>query len=310
MSAPTARLIREKSMRTFRELATILIPTLFASGLASAAPLDDLLQCADWDALARPPREIADGIASDTRAQCRVFALANATTVECAATRAISVFGLPTQEFGFADARDGAHRVSVVFRAAPERVRDAVAARLKTSFAPGPDDSFIARLDNPTTREIRVSPREDGSTTLVCLRQPPRDEAEGIAQGIDAQRGGIAGHLSFPGGTLPPMRVCAVPREPTLRARCIVTAVDTADFLIAGLTPGDYDVASFALSGNANRFVGAHASRLDDCGPNRTDCAGGVLVPVTVRAGQVITDVDPDRFYTQLPARFDIVYGD
>jgi hypothetical protein len=42
---------------------------------------------------------------------------------------------------------------------------------------------------------------------------------------------------------------------------------------------------------------------LPDGPPNPPGCAGGLLVPVDVRAGEIRTAIDPDRVFTDLPPR-------
>jgi hypothetical protein len=295
-----------------------MTPTRYVFALVAAAcstavlaqddPLAALLACDVPAIAALTPGDLAARLAAEPGLTCRERQLRTGTSIECDSARDRQALGLVTREFGSTQGNDGERGVRIVFRASAPRVRDAAATRLRTTFR-ADDDGFIATLAAQPPHDVRVLPREDGSTVLSCTQRIARDEAEGLALGIDATRGGIAGRLSVPGDErpLPAMRVCAVPRDAYLRARCIVTAEGATDYLITGLAPGPYDIASFALAHNSNGWVGAHATRLGDCGPNRTDCAGGMLIAVDVRAGRIVTDIDPDRFYTTLPPRFDLV---
>jgi hypothetical protein len=281
---------------------------LLASSRAGAADaLADLLACRDRAALDVPAGVLEARFANHATLRCKSLELRSASMVECDAEPAIALFGLTTREVGAASDRDGTRRVRSVYRASPARLRDAVAASLRVAFEAESDERWVARLANDTRRRIEIAPREDGSSVLLCVLDPPRDEAGDLALGIDRTRGGIAGRLAFPGGSEPPMRICAVPLDPRLRTRCIELARGRDDYLITGLVAGDYHVVAFALADNPNRLLGAYARPLEDCAPNQPGCAGGLLVPISVRAGVVATDIDPDRWFTKLPARFDEV---
>jgi hypothetical protein len=290
-----------------RILPTALL-CLLAGPAPAAGPLSaTLFECSDWTALDVAAGALEAALLADPGLACRELRLRQGSAVECEAASARSIAGLPAREFSAASDVDGTRRLRTVFRASPARVRDALAARQRLRFEPAGDDRWVARDAQHPRHRVEVSVREDGSTLLVCALDPPRDEAGEIALGIDQARGAIAGRVSFPGGLRAAMRVCAVPREPTLGTRCVVVPAGRSDFLIGGLAPGDYDVVSFALADNPDRLVGAYASPLEDCAPHQPGCAGGLLVPVRVRAGAVTTDIDPDRFFTDLPSRFDAV---
>ena len=291
-----------------RRILPIALLCLAAAPAVAIEPPDAaLFACADWTALDVAAGVLEARLAADPALACRELRLRQGSAVECEAAAARTIAGLAAREFGAASDVEGARRVRTVFRASPARVRDALAARSGLRFERAGEDRWIARAADQPRRRVEVAAREDGSTVLVCALDAPRDEAAELALGIDHGRGAIAGRVSFPGGLGAPMRVCAVPREPTLRARCVVVPAGRDDYLVAGLAPGDYDVVSFALSDNSDRLVGTHATPLEDCAPHQPGCAGGLLVPVRVRAGAVETDVDPDHFVTDLPARFDEV---
>jgi hypothetical protein len=290
-----------------RILPTALLCLAAGPALAAEPPGAALFECTDWPALDVAAGALEARLLADPGLACRELRLRQGSAVECEAATARTIAGLPAREFGAASDVDGARRVRTVFRAAPARVREALSARQGLRFEAAGEDRWIARAADHPRRRLEVAAREDGSALLVCALDPPRDEAGEIALGIDHGRGAIAGRVSFPGGLRAAVRVCAVPREPTLRARCVVVPAGRDDYLLAGLAPGDYDVVSFALQDNPDRLVGTHATPLEDCAPHQPGCAGGLLVPVRVRAGAVETDIDPDRFVTDLPPRFDEV---
>lgn len=290
-----------------RILPTTLLCLLAGPAMAAEALPATLFDCGDWPALDVAAGTLEARLLADPGLACRELRLRQGSAVECDAATPRSIGGLPAREFGAASDVDGTRRVRTVFRAAPARVREALAARRGLRFEAASEARWIARDAGHPRRRVEVATREDGASVLVCALDPPRDEAGELALGIDHGRGAIAGRVSFPGGLRAAMRVCAVPREPKLQARCGVVPAGRDDYLLAGLAPGDYDVVSFALHDNPDRLVGTHATPLEDCAPNQPGCAGGLLVPVRVRAGAVATDVDPDHFVTDLPPRFDEV---
>lgn len=284
-------------------LSTLLAPTL-----AVAAGPATLFACADWNALDARAGALESRLLGEPGLACRELRLRQGSAVECDASPPIDVGGLPAREVGAASDADGTRRVRAVFRASAPRLRDLTAARTGLRFESGGADRWVARDPAHPRRRIEILAREDGASLLLCVLAPPRDEAGDLALGLDAERGGIAGRVSWPDGSRPAQRVCAVPRVPTLRPRCVDRPAGEDDFLIAGLAPGDYDVVAFAFDPRGvRRAVAAHANPLADCPTDAPGCASGLLVPVTVRAGSVTTDVDADRTFTRLPARFDEV---
>lgn len=284
-------------------LAALLLPTLVAAGVPP-----NLFACADWDALDAPAGALEARLLAEPGFACRELRLRQGSAVECDADPPLAIAGLPAREVGAASDADGTRRVRAVFRASAPRVRDLAAARARLRFEADGDDRWVARDPAHPRRRIEVLAREDGASLLLCVLDPPRDEAGDLALGLDAARGGIAGRVAWPDGARPALHVCAVPRVPTLRPRCIDRAPGQDDYLIAGLAPGDYDVVAWAIDADGpRRTVAAHASPLEDCPSDAPGCASGLLVPVTVRAGVIATDIDADRTFTRLPPRFDEV---
>jgi hypothetical protein len=266
---------------------------------AHAFELDAILHCRDPDAFGTTPTELVRAYTGDSSVDCRFINLGGGSSAECELMGARSVYGLPTREFSLSRLADGTKRVRTVFRAGPERVAGAVAAARGVAFGAEADGRRVALFPDDPKRQFVVERREDGSTGLGCI-----ERIELLpGSGVDERHGGIAGHLSFPGRATPPMRVCALSadRNPP---RCVSYEAGQVDFLIGGLLPGEYYVFAYPKADNPEGFTAAHTQRFKDCPPNRTDCAHGVLKRVYVRAGQVLTDIDPDAFYTELPAQF------
>ena len=116
--------------------------------------------------------------------------------------------------------------------------------------------------------------------------------------------GEISGRLSFMRPEIPPMRVCALPAGGG-RAYCVDTDAMQLEYLIDGLPALEYYyVLAYPQEDNAERVTMAYAEPVAGCGPNRLDCASGVLKKVFLNAGQRITNVDPASYYTRLPPRF------
>lgn len=279
-----------------RRGAATLLAVLIATP-AAALDLDALLACREAQAFERSPGEIASELAADPRTRCRHIVLTGGSTMECELTASRTAFGLPTREFSVSRLGDGIQRVRLVFRAGDERTAAAVASARGVRFERDADGRRVADGDGAPIARFLVERREDDSSVLVC-EAGVRDTL--AVPGVDAAHGGITGDLAFPGGRVPPMRVCAVPAG-RMPARCVRTAAGAAEYLIGGLVPGEYYLLAYPQADNPNRFTAAYTSRFRDCPPNRTDCAHGVLLRVYVAGGQVLTDIDPDAFYTELP---------
>jgi hypothetical protein len=284
-----------------RRLACIL-PLAFAAAEVDAVDLARVLACQDRSALESADADLDAALRSRAADRCRVLTLRSGTALECDLDAPLTVAGLATREIGSARDRDGARRVRSVFRASASRVRDTLSAR-GLRFEAVDEDRRSSSVGIDGRLRVEVSAREDGSSVLACVLAPLRDEAGDLALGIDAQRGGLSGRTRFPGGALPATRVCAVPRAAVERTRCVLVPRGRDDYLLTGLPAGEYDVVTWALEDNPNGWYGAHAVPLEDCAPHQPGCAGGLLVPVDVRAGAIRTDIDPDRVFTQLPAR-------
>lgn len=116
--------------------------------------------------------------------------------------------------------------------------------------------------------------------------------------------GEISGRLSFMRPEIPPMRVCALPADGSA-AHCVETGEQQLEYLIDGLPALKYYyVLAYPQEDNPERVTMAYSEPVAGCGPNRLDCASGVLKKVFLQAGQRITNIDPSGFYTRLPARF------
>lgn len=288
------------TMRLLR-LACVLSTALVAPRV-DAIDLARVLACDDRAALESTDGGLDAALRARAAERCRTLGLRSGTALECELDSPLVVVGLPTREIGSARDHDGARRVRSVFRASAGRLRETLAAR-GLRFDALDDDRWSAAVGTDGRLRVEVSAREDGSSVLACILAPLRDEAGDLALGLDAQRGGVSGRTRFPGGALPPTRVCAVPREPAGRLRCVLVPRGRDDYLMTGLPAGAYDVVAYALEDNPNGWYGAHAVPLQDCAPNQPGCAGGLLVPVDVRGGAIRTDIDPDRVFTQLPPR-------
>lgn len=284
-------------MSLMRNRSVLAAVALCACSSAQALDLGKLLRCAEPDAFMRTPREIELALAPDARASCRTATFETASTMECTLSRPLSAFGLPTGEFAVSRLPDRTQRVRITFRSGPERVGGAVASALGVRLEPGPENSRVAQTASPPLR-VTVAEREDGSTTVSCERV---SATEGTMPGVDAQHGAISGTLGFPRSPVPPMRVCAI-HASGKRAHCVRSRAAQTDYLIGNLTPGEYYLVAYPLADNPEGWTAVHSSRFTDCPPFSTGCAQGIIKRVYVRAGHVLTDVDPDSFYTALPA--------
>jgi hypothetical protein len=115
-----------------------------------------------------------------------------------------------------------------------------------------------------------------------------------------AGTGSISGNLSFPGESIPPLRIVAFrvqDGKATGEYDQVVTAQDTALFQISGLTPGQYWIVAYLVknTGSAPGLAGGYTQAVL-CGLSVV-CKDHSLILVDVRPGLDVQEIDPGDWY-------------
>jgi hypothetical protein len=112
--------------------------------------------------------------------------------------------------------------------------------------------------------------------------------------------GSIAGKLSYPGESLPPLRIVAFREEKSVKTKSyqFVEVFNQATYQINNLKPGTYWVIAYPITpakqippGLEGGFTKAVA-----CGLS-VNCTDHTLVEVQVKPGQVTNHIDPGDWY-------------
>lgn len=140
----------------------------------------------------------------------------------------------------------------------------------------------------PATGAQLAAASDLGDTAVLCAL------AEGALAG-----GAIAGALSYPGESLPPMRVCAFELA-NGTPYCTATTRQQAAYRIDGVPRGDYLVVAFPQE------EGGTPGGYSECVPKLdASCTDHALRVVVVNAGATTSNIDPADFYTDEEDRAD-----
>ncbi|MCI4568024.1 hypothetical protein [Lysobacter sp. CFH 32150] len=155
-----------------------------------------------------------------------------------------------------------------------------------TILLPAPAD--IVRATLPATGAQLAAASDLGDTAVLCA----------LAQGA-LDDGAIAGALSYPGESLPPMRVCAFELA-NGTPYCTSTSKDEASYRIDAVPRGDYLVVAFP------KEDGATPGGYSECVPELdAACTDHALRVVVVKPGAATSGIDPADFYADEPDRAD-----
>jgi beta propeller repeat protein len=117
--------------------------------------------------------------------------------------------------------------------------------------------------------------------------------------------GTITGTLSFPSEGIPPLNIYAIPVSGSGKPFSVRTWSNEIDFTIEGVEPGTYYVVAYLDNTDglaAMAYTKGVACVRGDPGAN---CNDHTLIPVTVKAGETLRDVDPIDYGSEvkLPTR-------
>jgi len=276
---------------------------LLVPAAAPAAPFDPVpvLECRE--APAHIHEAGALGAALAEAADCRARRYVGGDELECRPRRALAAFGLPVRDFSLCATPDGSLQVVSVFRTDLQRLRAAVERRTRALAEPQGADGYRLALEGG--QDARIGLREDGVSEVSCLVPAARMRPDAARDGVDAAHGAIEGRIAHPVRPTPPMRVCAVPVQGGGYADsgyCALTGEGVDRYRIGDLPPGEYVVLAWPRDSDPNGLVAAHARPLENCAPEQTGCAGGLLERVYVHADELLRGIATDQIFTDLPA--------
>lgn len=263
---------------------------LMLSSPAWAAP--DYWSCADTDAILRGPDALAQVLGAQAD-QCRRSNVRGVDTLNCELTRPRSAFGLSAVEVSASVQQGGTRRLSLMFKAGSERVRQVVEQRMAVEFEPDLG-GWLAISPDDVQRRYRVNERDDGATQLSC---------EITGEPVDSLAGVLAGRLSYEGAGRSSTRVCAIPVDESLPLRCVELPMRLKHFRIEGLAAADYYLAAYPLADNPQDIVAAYARTLRDCGDAPKGCVAALVVPLKVGAGLTQIDIRIEQRFAAVPER-------
>ncbi len=260
--------------------------------LALPAVAANYWQCEDVDAIRRGPDALAEILAAETD-RCRRTSVRGVDTLNCELTRPRSAFGLSAVEVSASIQQGGTRRLSFIFRAGDERVRQAVERRMGVSFEPD-IGGYLAISADDVQRRFRVALRDDGATQLACevTGEPDR-----------SLMATIEGRLAYERAAKVPTRVCAIPVDTALPMRCVELPRGLKQFRIDGLSAAEYYLAAYPLEDNPDGVVAAYGRSLRDCSDAPPGCVATLLVPLRVSAGMTQIGIRIEQRFAAVPER-------
>lgn len=269
---------------------------LLGNLLVSAAGAANYWQCEDAEAISRGPAALTEALGRDADS-CRRTNVRGVDTLNCELQRGRAAFGLTAVEVSASVQQGGTRRLSLVFKAGQDRVRNAVESRLGLTF-----DSGLRGLEalspDDLQRRYRLSERDDGATQLSCEISGEPDPSLQAA---------VEGRLTYAGAGRTETRVCAIPLGTALPIRCVELPPRLRRFRIDGLAGADYYIAAYALAKNPDGAVAAYGKRLRDCSDAPAGCVATLLVPLRVIAAETMTDVVIEQRFASVPERVGLV---
>lgn len=267
----------------------MLLLILLMSASAGAA---DYWQCEDVDAIRRGPDALAEMLGAESD-HCRRTSVRGVDTLNCELTRPRIAFGMSAVEVSASVQQGGTRRLSLIFKAGDERVRQAVERRLLVSFEPD-IGGYLAISSDDVQRRFRVASRDDGATQLAC---------EVTGEPDTRLMAAIQGRLAFAGAAKVPTRVCAIPVDTALPMRCIELPARLKRFYIADLSSADYYLAAYPLEDNPDGVVAAYGRKLRDCTDAAPGCVAALLVPLHLNPGMTQIGIKIEQRFAAVPER-------
>jgi hypothetical protein len=249
-------------------------------------------QCEDIDAIRRGPAALAEFMGTEAD-RCRRTNVRGVDTLNCELARPRSAFGLSAVEVSASVQQGGTRRLSLIFRAGDERVRQVVERRMGVTFEPD-IGGYLAISPEDVQRRFRVALRDDGATQLACeiTGEPDR-----------SLMATIEGRLTFERAGKVPTRVCAIPVDSALPMRCVELPEGLKQFRIDGLSAADHYLAAYPLEDNPDGVVAAYGRTLRDCSDAPPGCVATLLVPLKVVAGMTQIGIRIEQRFAAVPER-------
>lgn len=269
-----------------------LILLLILSMWALHAGAANYWQCEDVEAIRRGPDALAEVLGAEAE-RCRRTSVRGVDTLNCELARPRVAFGMSAVEVSASIQQGGTRRLSLIFKAGDERVRQAVERRLLVSFEPD-IGGYLAISADDVQRRYRVALRDDGATQLAC---------EVTGEPDTRLMAAIQGRLAYPGAASVPTRVCAIPVDSALPMRCVELPVKLKRFYIADLSSADYYLAAYPLEDNPEGVVAAYGRKLRECSDTAVGCVATLLVPLHVNAGMTQIGIKIEQRFAAVPER-------
>ena len=258
----------------------------------SAAAAANYWQCEDVDAIRRGPDALAEIMAAEAD-RCRRTSVRGVDTLNCELARPRTAFGLSAVEVSASIQQGGTRRLSLIFKAGEERVRQVVERRHAVSFE-ADIGGYLAISADDVQRRFRVATRDDGATQLAC---------EVTGEPDLSLMATIEGRLAYEGAARTPTRVCAIPVDGALPMRCTELPERLKRFRLDGLSSADYYLAAYPLEDNPDGVVAAYGRQLRDCTDAAPGCVAALLVPLRVNPGMTQIGIRIEQRFAAVPER-------
>ena len=261
------------------------------AGAFAGEALSNLLTCGNPDFLALPSAKQAQALQTEPRLHCQPPGKND--TLSCTPAEPVSAFGLRIVGFSLGHANGGHALIAQLqgdmptllqgfAQVYPKPVRsaldgklvslsddDSIAWRARESSESGqvnfecriaaPGELLFVTLNEPMTTSAAMlstsatpaAPASTPASTSISTPPPPK---------LPAGTSAIAGHIEYPGESLPALKVCAI-SDDTGAATCVHTERAQSRYLIDNLPAGNYQVWAWLLApeGDLHVLRAAHA---------------------------------------------------
>jgi hypothetical protein len=147
----------------------------------------------------------------------------------------------------------------------------------------------------PSSKPIPTVPSGQLDETMVALQKLALAQSSASAKPTGSfATASISGKLSYPGETIPPMRVVAF--EIKTGAHFTATLHSSGLYQIVHLPAGVYQVVAYPISKAGISALSGGYSQAVPCGLS-VNCTDHSLISITVADGAKVIGIDPDDFY-------------
>jgi hypothetical protein len=146
----------------------------------------------------------------------------------------------------------------------------------------------------PSSKPVPTVPSGQLDATMVALQKLAAAQSSASTLPTRSATASISGKLSYPGETIPPMRVVAF----NLKTDGYYTAVvhNSGLYQITHLPAGVYHVVAYPITKTGTSVISGGYSQAVLCGLS-INCTDHSLISITVADGAKVIGIDPDDFY-------------